>query len=767
MATFFNLLNPTKEEIEIVWLSSVTDKNKLGEHKQSFPLTPDFTQFATDDADILKLNLSHADRERTRQEVRDCERNLSPSEPPESENPCKDKYFLPISPCSTPHSNREMGNVSFDSSIFAPSTSGAVPTQSTPIVTAETQCSSMWPSTLSDDDSIMISPSPVCDATSVIDPPKTLPPDIMNRMWPTEEIPSSSVVPLTNVDKLSNNLKVLSAQPLTKEKLAEIRERVTKDIHMLRLEEETESKKFKLSPVVWDLENKASGSASQTEITGKMKRLQVTDLSQGPSPNKRRVILKINEDGEPSYEWVRGEPLNIPTTANTPPDLPQTPPSKPRKILKAKKTKVIRKCRICGIENKNLKSHLAMEHLGSVWWGALGDQTCWRCQEYHYPCDISQCDGQYLPLVHRELFAARHKEFVQFLYEDMGVKGPSEFIAKVRELGLHSRSTSEFSDREQYFLHEIDRIYSLPKKTTHCASNPTRLSEIFHWKTLTEVQVYLSEAGHISGNRTRGKIVSIVDARCDLLSLYKAENHSGSLGQLPLVDKELARYPVKCIIGEINDPCTELGKVQQLMSDPLVRISLGVSPDKAVTVSQEYYDFCFDNVRHNRVAGVGGLGIVGNPGSATYGIQRQVMVDYLALAASCGKAVRIYSTGNLHETLKIVTASVDKHQPVHLLNFCGNFEMAHSFLSGFSNGYIGVSGQICDPSPALLNAVRKIPIQRMIVESNCPKQPISYQTKSKPTDIVKIINTLSCIKKMDANTVAKHIRKNVSKLYHF
>ena len=803
--------SPPEDELDIVWLISEPKKSSSVSEELLPPLKPDFTKFVTDETDILNLNLTLENRERTRRELSAQEKNLSPLEPPELRNPCEDPYFLPISPSGSPHSFKDVGSLkSTDTSLYdfqsttvaplhstpisslteAPHSSSPysckdvgsfkpsdtslddfqltsmAPTQSTPISSLiETSHSSMWPGTLSEQGEFTFP-----DVQSPIITPKTLPPDIMERMWPNDAPSDLPISPPIGSDKLSDNLKVLRNTPLDKHKLAEIRERVTKDIHRLRLEDEVVEKKFKMEPVVWDLDNKPASTNVHKEITDGMKRLQVADYSQRPSPTKRRVVLRFNQEGRLEKEWVEGSPLDTPSIDITQPDLSQSPQisiSESRQILTAKRGKVIRKCRICGQENKNLKSHLAMDHLGSVWWGVLGDQTCWRCQDYHYPGDISQCDGHYLPLIHRELFVARHKEFMEFMYEDLGVKGPSEFVSRVRELGLHCRSASSFSDREIYFLEEIDKIYSLPKLSHHSASNPMRISEMFHWKTLTEIMVFLAEAGNISGNRMRGRVVSIVDARCDLLAIYKAESHDSNFDSLPLVQKELSRYPVNCVIGEINDPTTEISSVEKLKSDHKVRLALGVSPDKAVLVTQEYYDFCFENIRHNRVVGIGGLGIIGMEDSISYDTQRHVMVDYITLAVSCSKAVRIYSTGNVEETLKIMKANVQKEHPVHLLNFCGSFDTAHKFLSRYQNGYIGLSGQICDPSPALLNAVQQIPMQRIVVESNCPNRPISYLANSKPTDIVKIINTLSCIKRIDANIVAKKVRRNLNKLYHF
>ena len=111
-----------------------------------------------------------------------------------------------------------------------------------------------------------------------------------------------------------------------------------------------------------------------------------------------------------------------------------------RKILTGKCLWVIRKCRICEIESKILQSHMAQEHPRSVWWGVLGDQTCWRCQNY--------CTGTW----------------IEFLIEDFGVGNPNGLIDRVKGLGLHFKSISAFSDKEIYFLHELDTIYFLPQK---------------------------------------------------------------------------------------------------------------------------------------------------------------------------------------------------------------------------------------------------------------------------------------------------------------
>ena len=753
------LKTPDKNEINIVWLRNQTVETQPTAVRRNLPLIPDFSDFAAEiDFDIPKLNLSREDRLRTEKECENRKKNFSPAEP--DEQSATESISL------------------MDISISPPNTQNTC--QSQPVM----------------EKSLSTKPSvPPKRPTA-----KTLPPDIREKMWPHQSKCSDSETVSNKEDReegrkstLEDNLKVLQKRPLDSVRLAEIREKVTRGIDKLRILEESNAppkKKVKIEPVVWDLgDSDTTSDDTKKNFNSRFKNMKVTDLSGNPSPRKRRVtlssekqvtdlsdnpsprkrmvIMAFDKQGNFHKTWVKGEPIDTPPTEPSELATAYQSKIKGREILTAKRKRIIRCCRICGVENKNLKAHLASEHLGSVWWGVLGDQTCWQCQDYHYPGGIAKCDGAYIPILHRSQLEARHTEFLDFLKEDFGVKTVGELIDTVRNLGLHTRSVSEFSEREIYFLREIDKLYFLPQKPQHSAIQPTRISELLHWKTLTEIMVYLSEAGNISGGRVGGKVISLTDSSCDVQGLFTKESHCGTMIDLPLIQRELQMYSVNSIIGEISDPSVSTEEIQEVLSDPLVRVCFGVKPSEAGNVTQEYYDVCFKEVRNVRVAGIGGLGIDIEGCAEDLAVQKQVMSDYIDLAMSCSKAIRVYSTGDLDESLNLLSAKVEPAHPIHLLNFNKDLETAESFLDRFENGYIGISTQICDPDPALLETVRQIPIEKLILESNCPDQVISYQAHSKPTDIVKILNTISVIKGMHANVVAKIMRGSINKLYHF
>ena len=63
-----------------------------------------------------------------------------------------------------------------------------------------------------------------------------------------------------------------------------------------------------------------------------------------------------------------------------------------------------------------------------------------------------------------------------YLCEDFGMSTPKQVLQRVLDLKLHDRSVSGFSDREHFFLEEIDKWYKLAPKFSYNAQNPTRIS---------------------------------------------------------------------------------------------------------------------------------------------------------------------------------------------------------------------------------------------------------------------------------------------------
>ena len=535
---------------------------------------------------------------------------------------------------------------------------------------------------------------------------------------------------------LKRNLTVLKRTKIDRDKLHEIGEKVSSDFkRKCIITDAPIAKKPKIKKIEWTEPGFTPAPMNRPQddlrgvITDRLKRINLTtDNSQHFKPK----TLNSNFDNRPQLTARR----------------------------------YIRKCRLCDQEIKNLKTHLALAHL-KPWWGVLGDQTCWICQQYHGPIDIAHCSGAFVPLFHREIFIDRHIDFMAYLTEDFGVTCPKEILQKITDLKLHDRSVSNFSEREEYFLQEIDRHYRVTPKEKHNSLFPTYISEIFHWKTLTEILLYLRTHGNISGRGRNIDHVTIIDTNCDIISLFKSNFYEGFLAFFPPLSREKLPHELSGVITHITDPRTDITTIRHIMNDPDIKVSLGVDMGMTGYHGREYLNFCANNIRNHNIVAVGGLGLSGRHGSSILNSQIQILENFCFMAKQTLKPVRIFSTNMNELTYKIVRNCLGPDHPVHLLDFTGGPTEAKRFYSTFKHGFIGLSCGACDPSPALLHTIRELPLDRFVLESNAPYQAISYRTLSKPTDILVIADTIARIKNLNTKLIIKRARENTSRLYKF
>ena len=348
---------------------------------------------------------------------------------------------------------------------------------------------------------------------------------------------------------------------LDKEKLERLKETIRKELSKIRLEneakrqvqkEETKSddskkRKHPIERIVWV--PKTDG-ASTTPLQS----------FQGESETSRRVILK--------------------------------PTQQPR-VEKKRETKVLRKCQLCMRSTANMKNHLAFSHLKESWWGVLPDQTCWRCKEYHPLWKITQCEASYMPITHRFSLLCRHREFLEYVMEDFEIESPQELVNIVRSMRLCNSSVSGFTEREEYFLREIDTMYNLPVKHQHSSLMPTRPSELLHWKTITGILMNTRDRGAISSSSTPRKLVLLIDTRCDLLREYEIHNHHGLLNSFPPITAMAGQVKIKSAITELVDPRQQHSPAYNLIcGDPMVKIALGIRPDVVQLADRSYMGLC-------------------------------------------------------------------------------------------------------------------------------------------------------------------------------
>ena len=730
------------------------------------PMEPDFSDYLHDpEADLVDLNLSSQDKERSAVKLSSVKPEIIEIEDEENESLSNKPPLFPLEPdfsdyVQDPEVDLVALNISRQdrertAAKFTSAKSSSAGHRSVVHCLPKDVRKKLWPN-LSDSDS----------------PPNTESSD-------TEKTPynlSSAGRPLS----MRHNLNVLKRKPFSPESLSAFREKVREDLSKIHIEE-PKLKKPKIEKIEWDLgfnrpQDKQQGRRDVISEELKRLRLQSDNSNDEFSPVKRRVVEIDN--GSSNFIPVAPTPTHrriVTATRRRPHQPPNAikiekadPSSQNRlKLVPTRKSNVVRRCRLCGEPNKNLRSHICLDHLGREWWGVVGDLTCWTCQRYHTPSEITKCNGSFIPLFNKETLIARHVDFMANLMEEFGVKTPFEVLLKVKRLGLNTKCASEFTDREVVFLEILDSHYGFTKKDRYSARYPSRVVEILHWKTISEIFCYLREAGNLRGTRRCNISASVVDTRCDILTLRKEHMYEGPLSNLDLFQKDLKIIKLEKVIGEVHDPNTPITSLLLQQKDPMVRLALGVTPQHAHEVKPGYYIYCKHQSRHNSVVAIGGLGLDRAVHTSTCRKQHEVMIDFMKIAKNSNKAVRLLSTGDMALNIHVAKQILLKKHPIHLLNYSGGPEEIEDFLSHFENGFIGISSKAADPNPRLLSTIERVPLNRFVVESNCPHQAVNFHAKAKPTDVVTVMNIIARIKCMDPVLVSRVIRTNVTRLYHF
>ena len=620
-----------------------------------------------------------------------------------------------------------------------------------------------------------------------------LPKEIRKKMWSdpadsdssqnfttessdTECPPVQSTSHVNQQPRMSHNMSVLKRKPLNQAGLAKIREKVRVDLSNIKIEEPA-TKKPKIEKIEWDIgavRPQDKFKARRDTISEELKRLRIQSDNSADdfSPTKRLVI----DSTGPSRRFidvphVPSQRRVIRTAVRRSPPPPVAIKKEPiqdrLKLVAKRQNSFTRRCRICWEPHKNLRSHVCLDHLGRPWWGVVGDLTCWTCQMYHTPSEITKCDGTFIPLFHKETFIARHMDFMTHLTEEFGVNSPQEVLNKVKKLGLNSRCVSDFTEREIAFLAILDTHYGLLKKDRYSARYPDRVVEILHWKTLSEIFCYLQEAGNLRGSRRCTISASVVDTRCDVVTLKTQQMHDGPLCTLEFFQKDLRCTKLQKVICEVHDPATPITTLLKMLKDPMVRLAIGVIPQHAHHVKAGYYLFCKLQIKHNNLVAIGGLGLDRSVPTASMSKQKEVMIDFMNIAKNNNKAIRLLSTGDMALSIQVAKDNLLKKHPVHLLNYSRGPEEIKDFLDHFPNGFIGISSKVSDPSPEMLSTLETVPLNRLVVESNCPHQAINFHAKAKPTDVVTVMNIIARIRCMNPVLVSRVIRTNVTRLYHF
>ncbi|KKW42028.1 MAG: Hydrolase, TatD family [Candidatus Magasanikbacteria bacterium GW2011_GWA2_56_11] len=192
---------------------------------------------------------------------------------------------------------------------------------------------------------------------------------------------------------------------------------------------------------------------------------------------------------------------------------------------------------------------------------------------------------------------------------------------------------------------------------------------------------------------------------------------------------------------------------------------------------EEYYGNLYQTAP-NKIIGVGETGLdlyhlpADIPLETILSKQKEVFVKHVNFALKYGLALVIH-VREAHEQMIELLASLPALPRATVHCYTGNWALAQKYLDfGF---YIGFTGVITfppkklDPAPqlALLEAVEKIPLERVVVETDAPYlAPQAYRgQRSEPWMTAEVIKKIAAVRGLDYAAVEQAVFENSLRLF--
>ena len=254
----------------------------------------------------------------------------------------------------------------------------------------------------------------------------------------------------------------------------------------------------------------------------------------------------------------------------------------------------------------------------------------------------------------------------------------------------------------------------------------------------------------------------ITDSHCHL-------DYSNLYDQLDDVIKRAENEKIKYLLTI----CTTLKSFKkiELIVEKYKNIygTLGIHPHESKNYPNIDSNY-ISNLRKNnkKIIGIGETGLDFFYNHSDKKIQKNLFIEHIKVASKLDLPIIVHSRNAEKETLDIIkNAKKNCNLKVLIHCFTGSLDFAKKLID--LNCYISVSGIITFKNSAdLLNTVSKIPLDKLLVETDSPYlAPVPYRGKpNEPSYIVHTINKLSEIKKISKDEVIKNTTNNFVKLFN-
>src|SRR5918999_1232977 len=219
-------------------------------------------------------------------------------------------------------------------------------------------------------------------------------------------------------------------------------------------------------------------------------------------------------------------------------------------------------------------------------------------------------------------------------------------------------------------------------------------------------------------------------------------------------------------VGGAGDMSSNTAAIALTDSFPNIYATVGMHPHDAKDVGEGELRELRTLTSHPKVIAVGETGLAYYYNQSPHDVQRRVFAHFIHMARDTGLPLVVHERDAAKDAAEVLrTEGAAKLRGV-IHCFTGNYEAACDYLNlGF---YLSFTGIITfKNAQALREVVRKVPLERMLVETDSPYlTPVPHRGKRNDPAYVRFVaETIAEIKGMALEEVAQSTTRNVQDLF--
>ncbi len=191
-----------------------------------------------------------------------------------------------------------------------------------------------------------------------------------------------------------------------------------------------------------------------------------------------------------------------------------------------------------------------------------------------------------------------------------------------------------------------------------------------------------------------------------------------------------------------------------------VLAAVGIHPWNAVPPTDEVRRHLYELANNEHVAAIGEIGLDYARSPQTKGIQRELLRYELSLAQETGLPVNIHCLEAHQDMMDILRQEIGSDLRGTIHGFSGDRATLQDWLDFGFYVSIGVRGFVTNEIPSLLTAIREIPLDRLLTETDSA----AIEQLAGPANVLSVVQKLASLREATAEEIANAATENLKRL---